>query len=204
MNRYFCIYGDNVEKAIQHYKCNLKIAEACYPSLSILEVSLRNALSRELETMTGREDWYVEFSTIPELHNLNKYITQATIQIANRHEIVTPSKIVEELTLGFWVSLMDSEYERILWKDLRRAFPYLSKARRQRRTVSSPLNNLRVFRNRIFHNESICWNINHVEKIHSSIIEVIMWINKDIPDWMREFDRFQTVCSEIKSEMKWK
>ncbi len=61
------------------------MAEAFYPCLSVLEVALRNALSRELE-------------------------------------VITPSKIVAELTLGFWVSLLNAEYERILWKDLRRPF----------------------------------------------------------------------------------
>ena len=50
------------------------------------------------------------------------YITQASKQIIGRHESITPSKIVVELTLGFWVSLLNSEYERLLWKDLRRAF----------------------------------------------------------------------------------
>lgn len=49
-------------------------------------------------------------------------------QIVGRHESITPAKIVAELTLGFWVSLLNSEYERLLWKDLRRAFPYMPKS----------------------------------------------------------------------------
>lgn len=203
MKRYFDLHKDNDNKAVMHYESNIKLAESCYASLSVLEVSLRNALSRELETMTGREDWYAIFPTTPGLKNLNKYITQANTQIANRHEISTPSKIVAELTLGFWVSLLNSEYEMLLWKDLRRAFPYLPKSQRQRRTISAPLNTFRTFRNRIFHNESICWNISRVEKIHSDIIEVIGWINKDIPDWLKRIDRFNLVCAEIRNDMGW-
>ena len=61
-----------------------------------------------------------------------------------------------ELTLGFWVSLLNTEYERTLWQALRRAFPYMPRRERQRRNVSAPLNTFRRFRNRIFHNESIC------------------------------------------------
>ena len=203
MSRYFDLYGSDYENAIRHYKCNIKLAESCYTSLTILELSLRNALSRELEKMTGREDWYAVFSTTDGLNNLNKYIELAKNQISNRHETITPPKIVAELTLGFWVSLMNSEYERILWKYLRKAFPYLPKEQRQRRKVSSPLNSFRSFRNRIFHNESICWNLTHVENIHASMIETIGWINKDIPSWMKEFDRFPTVCNEIRKEMGW-
>lgn len=40
--------------------------------------------------------------------------------------------------------------------DLHRAFPFMPKSKRQRKNVSAPLNSLRVFRNRAFHNESIC------------------------------------------------
>ena len=61
MERYFALYPDNEDKAIKHYQSNLQLTEAFYTSLSVLEVALRNALSRELETMTGREDWYAVF-----------------------------------------------------------------------------------------------------------------------------------------------
>ena len=117
MERYFKLYPDNEARAILHYRCNLELTEAFYTSISVFEVTLRNALCRELETMTGREDWG--------LTRLNYYITQASKQISGRHESITPSKIVAELTLGFWVSLLNSEYERLLWKDLRRAFPFM-------------------------------------------------------------------------------
>ena len=151
MERYGRLYNDE-KRAIAHYQCNIELAESFYPCLSILEVALRNALSRELETMTGREDWYAVFPTTPGLSNLNRYITKASKQIAGRHEIVTPSKIIAELTLGFWVSLLNAEYELLLWKHLRRAFPYMPKHLRQRKNVSSPLNSFRSFRNRVFHN----------------------------------------------------
>ena len=75
---------------------------------------IQQTLCRELETMTGREDWYAVFPTTPGLTRLNYYITQASKQISGRHESITPSKIVAELTLGFWVSLLNSEYERLL------------------------------------------------------------------------------------------
>ena len=203
MERYFNLYPYDEMRAILHYQCNIQLAEAFYVSLSVLEVTLRNALSRELETMTGRKDWYVVFPTIPGLIGLNRYITQANKQISGRHESITPSKVIAELTLGFWVSLLNSEYERLLWKDLRRAFPYMLKKERQRKNVSAPLNTFRTFRNRVFHNESICWNLHRVEEIHMEIITVMGWMNKDIPGWLQLIDRFETVCSYIRETMKW-
>lgn len=203
MDRYFTLYPGNESKAITHYSCNIKMSEAMYVSLSVFEVSLRNAICRELTTMAGRDDWYAIFPNTPGLTNLNKYITQASKRIAGRHEQITPSKIIAELTLGFWVSLLNSEYERSLWKDLRRAFPYIPKSHKKRKNISAPLNRLRAFRNRVFHNESICWNISHVRDIHEEIITVLGWINKDIPLWLSQIDRFNTVSTEICNEMGW-
>lgn len=202
MERYFKLHEDE-QRAIEHYRCNIELAEAFYPCLSVFEVALRNALSRELETMTGREDWYVVFPTTPGLINLNRYITQANKQIAGRRETATPSKIIAELTLGFWVSLLNSEYERVLWKHLRRAFPYMPKTLRQRKNVSAPLNTFRTFRNRIFHNESICWNLSWIAEIHAEMVAVMGWINKDLPAWVETFDRYKEVESSISQRLDW-
>lgn len=203
MERYFTLYPYDEQRAILHYRCNLQLSEAMYTSLSVFEVTLRNALCRELIQMTGRDDWYAVFPNTPGLSNLNRYITQASKQISGRHEQVTPSKIIAELTLGFWVSLLNSEYERILWKDLRRAFPFMPKERKQRKYVSAPLNRFRAFRNRVFHNESICWKINRVREIHSEMLEVMGWINRDVPTWLTQWDRFNQVTEEITKTMNW-
>lgn len=203
MERYFILYPNDESRAVKHYQSNIKLTEAFYTSLSVLEVALRNALSRELKTMTGRDEWYVIFANTPGLTKLNKYITQATKQIVGRHEQITSSKIIAELTLGFWVSLLNAEYERLLWKDLRRAFPYIPKKDRKRKNVSAPLNRFRAFRNRVFHNESICWNMKKVQEIHDELLLVLEWINKDLPEWLKEIDRFENVQEQIKIEMGW-
>ena len=203
MERYFRLHNDE-KRAITHYQSNIELAESFYPCVSILEVALRNAISRELETMTGREDWYAIFPTTPGLNSLNRYITQASKQIIGRHETVTPSKIVAELTLGFWVSLFNAEYELILWKPLRRAFPYLPKNLRQRKYVSAPLNSFRAFRNRVFHNESICWSMKRISEIHDQLFTIMGWINKDLPDWVSSIDRVEDVQKVICQRMGWR
>lgn len=172
MERYFALYPNNEERAIQHYECNLMLSESLYVSLSVLEVTLRNALCRELKTMTNQEDWYSIIPLTPSLNNLERYINEATQHIRTRHEQITPSKIIAELTFGFW--------------------------------VSTPLNMFRRLRNRIFHNEPICWNLNRVEEIHSDMLRTIGWMNRDLPDWVREQERFDVVCVEIRQKMGWR
>ena len=36
------------------------------------------------------------------------------------------------------------------------------------------------------------------------IIMVIGWIDKDIPVWVNQFDRFDTVKNDIKIKLNWK
>lgn len=192
MRHYFNRYPYSERRSIKHYKQNISLAEAFGPSLSIFEVSLRNALIRELERMSGKE-WYKAFRTHSILKSLYKYITTASNHIKARGEQVTADKINGELTMGFWVSLFNAEYEKYLWKDLRRAFPNMPKSERQRKNLSAPLNAIRSLRNRVFHNEAISWNLSRLESLHEMILQVIKWINPDLSEWTKDIDRFKRV-----------
>ncbi len=130
-----------------------------------------------------------------------KEITNAQSQISNRKELVSPPKMVAELTLGFWVRLFNAEFERILWKDLRRAFPYLPKNQKHRKQVSAPLNDFRNLRNRIFHNEPVCWNFERLQQLHEDMIQLLGWLNRDLPAWIQPIDRFDAVLLETKTKL---
>lgn len=201
MQKYFDAHPKDESLAAAHYQYNIEISESFYPCLSVFEVALRNAINRELITKFGTEEWYNHFPTTAGLSKLTKEIAVAQMQITKRRELVTPSKVVAELTFGFWARLFNSEFELILWKDLRRAFPYLPKAKKQRKHISAPINNFRNFRNRIFHNEPICWNLHKLAEIHDQMVEVLGWINNDLPDWMEQFDRFDKVSEKIEMQL---
>ena len=201
MQKYFAAHPTDESLAIAHYQFNIEISESFYPCLSVFEVALRNAINRELITKFGTEEWYNHFPTTAGLSKLTKEIAVAQLQITKRCELVTPSKVVSELTFGFWARLFNSEFELILWKDLRRAFPYLPKAKKQRKHISAPINNFRNFRNRIFHNEPICWNLAKLAETHEQMIEVLGWINKDLPGWMEQFDRVGKVSEKIEMQL---
>jgi len=42
-----------------------------------------------------------------------------------------------------------------------------------------------------------------VEEIHAEMLEVIGWMNRDLPEWVAAQERFDTVCTEIRSRMDW-
>jgi hypothetical protein len=200
LEKYFKRHGDT-EKAMTHYRCNIEISEAFYPCISTFEVALRNGISRELSVRFGRDDWYSVFASTPGLTGLNRYISQANKQIAGRKEYSSPSKIIAELTLGFWVRLFNVEYERSLWKDLRRVFPNMPKTQRQRKKIAPPLNRFRALRNRIFHNEPISWNLANLVQLHDEMLTVMGWINREIPLWIEPFDRFDAVLKKVNTEL---
>lgn len=198
MRKYFEKYPNEESKAIEHYHLNIELSESFYPLLSIFEVALRNSLNRELIIFFGTSDWYLKMVATTGLKNLSGEIKKAQRHIANRKKMVTGSKIVAELTLGFWVQLLNAEYERILWKPIRRAFPYMEKKIRQRKHVSAPVNKIRNFRNRVFHHEPIAWNSEALKNIHEDILKVIGWISKDLPEISKRSDRASNKMNELK------
>ncbi len=192
-------YHNQDNQALLHYNSNIKLSQSFYPLLPIFEVALRNSMNRELISLYGTEDWYLRISSAIGLKDLNKKILLAQKLISKRNEVVSADKVVAELTFGFWTESLNAEYEQILWKDLKRAFPYLEKQRRQRKKVSAPINHIRLFRNRVYHNEPILWNTQYLFAIHSTIIETMSWLNKGLPEFVKEFDNFENVFNETKS-----
>jgi len=100
--------------------------------------------------------------------------------------------------MGFWVGIFNAEYELILWKPLRKAFPYLEKSQRQRNNVSAPINKIRDFRNRVFHHEPISWNLERLTETHEKIIKVMGWLNEDLPMIAKESDRVPQVINNAR------
>jgi hypothetical protein len=43
-----------------------------------------------------------------------------------------------------------------------------------------------------------------VREIHSEMIMVMTWINRDIPAWIAPFDHFEAVAESIEKRMGWK
>ena len=204
MKKYDSLYPTNWSRVVEHYKCNMMLSESLYSCLSVFEVALRNALVRELKKACGNNQWYSMFDDAPLFQSIRKHISDAENNIIARKEIVTPSKLIAELTFGFWVSLLNSEYEIALWHDLRRAFPNMPKSMRQRKNISSPLNRFRRLRNRIYHNEPICWNLSRVEDIHAELLLVSGWMDNRLPSWICMQERFDEVCINIRQRMGWK
>jgi hypothetical protein len=162
-----------------------------------LEIGLRNNIDYQLTRRFNDENWFENpyFVKIVSRFQIDK-VSEARNSILREKKIITKGKIVSELSFGFWTSLLDSKFEKSLWKNLRHAFPNCPKERRQRKTMSSKFNGIRKLRNRIFHHESITWNLKALELYRNDMIEGVDWLDKELLDWCNDLNRFDKILNK--------
>ncbi len=193
-------HSGNFEKAITHYKSNIEISESFYPLLAILEIGLRNSIDFQLKRKFNDDSWYDNPAFIKIVYRFQiDSVSEARSSILREKKIISPGKIVSELSFGFWTSLLDAKFEKTLWKNIRLAFPNCPKKIRQRKAMSSKFNGVRKLRNRIFHHESVTWSIPALTNYRNEIVEGIDWLNKDLLNWSQNIFRCDDVINKRKN-----
>jgi hypothetical protein len=196
--------------AVADYLWNVALSESLYPSLAMLEVSLRNSIHRVLSDLTGTEMWFEHVLRPGEVSRY--YRLRDDLQTKLKHP-PGADKLVSELSFGFWVSLLTQPYHQRIWAPnrasmLKRAFPQMPRLPNARRVVHWRCNMMRVLRNRIMHHEPIFmglwWNgdILPLMNIHQQINEVIRWINPQMAEVVVITDRFESVHEESRSAIR--
>jgi len=190
-------HSNNFDTAILHYKANIEISEAFYPLLSILEIGLRNNIDYQLKRKFNDICWYENpvFIKIVSRFQIDN-VSEARNKILRKKKQISSGKIISELSFGFWTSLLDSKFEKTLWKNIRFAFPSCPKNLRQRKNMSSKFNGVRKFRNRIFHHESVSWNIAALINYKNEIIEGIDWLDMNLLKWSTDIFRVEEVIEK--------
>ncbi len=165
-----------------------------------MEIALRNNFDYQLKRRFDDDNWFdnPEFIRIVTRFQIDR-ISDARNSILREKKIITTGKIISELSFGFWTSLLDSKFERTLWKNIRLAFPNCPKNIRKRKTMSSKFNGIRKLRNRIFHHESVTWNFSALTNYENEIIEGIDWLDKELLGWSKELFRFNNVIRKRKN-----
>ncbi|MGS0740888.1 hypothetical protein ACVBEF_03480 [Glaciimonas sp. GG7] len=192
IGRYSAAYGGDIDKATIAYPHNMLLAESMMPLLNIVEIALRNGIHQRLTHLYGRADWWELWTDMALFVWQNKEVSNAKAKLSRRREPLTPDKIVAELTFGFWSSLFNTHFQDHLWKDLRLVFPRCPKPQRQRKTISSALNQIRDLRNRVFHHEPLLWLVPTLMDQHTLGLQTINWLDPKLVDWLRPHDRLLT------------
>ncbi len=217
LSRYLNACKGDTEKAIALYKYNIQVSQALYPLLSILEIALRNAIDRELAKHFNTTDWLItkrdEFSTHPGMTRRRyngriipdrffaEKLRKAENKLNTRKIRLSHSKLLAELTFGFWIKFFDSSAIKILKGRPLQAFT--NRPPIKLGLIHSHLNAIVTLRNRISHSEPVCFNnkgercLSTIRKYETNIIEVLKWLDEDLKKWSNEMNYFKTVFEKI-------
>ncbi len=176
------------------YAWNMALSESLYPTLQLMEIALRNTIHHTASQYFGRDDWFDVPDVLKHDHERDA-IRKAKLALSRQRKKTDSSRIVAELSFGFWTSLLDSRYEQTLWpRLLQSAFPHMPRRRRTRSELSKRFLTVRNLRNRVFHHEPI-WHWQDLVLQHEQILEALAWINPAACDLAQVLDRFKSVHS---------
>lgn len=185
--------GDSELDALTRYNWNLCLCEALYPSVQALEIALRNRLNDVLLREFGR-NWTWE----PQLFgnaNDQAMIKKAGDQLTKHGKRIENSRMVAELTLGFWVSLHHRRFERVLWQKpnvIQSVLPFIPAKVRNLPYIRPRLEKINDLRNRISHHEPV-WQLNLLAE-HQVLQEALGWLGSpEVTNFAKGCDRFLAV-----------
>lgn len=109
---------------------------------------------------------------------------------------ITSGKIISEQTFGFWTDLFENHHYKILRERPIKMFKNLPVGY-GRTEILNELTKVRKFRNRINHNEPICFvgiviDFSNTLTVYDSILNLLQWINPELIKWIKNIDKVKT------------
>ena len=194
-NVYLAKTNNDFHRAYRLYKVNIELSEAFYPILSVLEVSLRNAVNETLKLHFNDPYWFKNSLPVEFL----PFVSEATQKLTAQRKSITADRIIAELNFGFWNRLFNRHYTGLLWKPLRLIFKNIPKHLRQRDTIADVLYRIRTLRNRIYHYEPIFGNLQDIENQYNEMLIFLTWFDNDLPKLLTDIDRFNDILKKAKA-----
>lgn len=200
LNRFYQACNNSKAKAQKLYQINLQVAQGSYPLLSLFETFLRNALNEQIGLHFSDPDWIInqkqrfmsDATLSPSRFQLKNSVLKAEATIVRKGSAVTSGKVVAEQTFGFWTSLFENHHFRLVGGAPLQCFVH-KPTNINRSALAGKLNTIRQFRNRVYHNEPICFqglniNFSEVQQTISDIYEIIEWIEPQLKVYLKSFD----------------
>lgn len=160
------------------YRWNSQVTLAMFDDLSVLEVSMRSAMARELHCTFG-SNWFRNPALFDDdtVGLISRAWEQGRLSSLNAPPDVVHGKLAASLMFGFWVKILGKGshrglkdphtrtplttrrvYDELLWKPaLYKAFPGVSRLERSK--VERAARDLQFVRNRVAHHEHVIWGI---------------------------------------------
>ena len=220
--RYYKAAGKDKKKAKDMYYANCRLARAFQPLISTFEVVLRNRLHYANAHLFGDVQWMInqktDFMSDSSLTHINKKtkkietndflkkeVLRAEKKLKDEKRNITAGRVIAELNLGFWNSLYEKHHFALLKGVPCTIFLSLPKGY-GRKEVNDYILRIRKLRNRISHNEPLCfrgnkYDMEYAKDMYMRIVEFLSWIDPEIIIEMRH-ENLDSVESVIKETEK--
>lgn len=194
LGTYLVAAGFNPARALKLYIWNAQVGEAFHLPIQAVEVGLRNRVNAALVAGFG-QDWWKEESLIALLDDERKGDLALVLRrIRNRNLSEETGQIVAGLSFGFWVGMLQGQYNRDIWsRQLRQAFPSLP-ADRSRKSLAKAAARVAFIRNRISHHEPIIKL--DLAKENATLMGLLGWICPHKLEWVRPHCRVSALLAE--------
>jgi hypothetical protein len=206
LDRFLSVCNNSKTKAEKLYRINLRVSQSFYPVLNLFEVFIRNAMNYRISGYFSDPNWIINqksgFMSDTSLKKsgyfLKGRVKKAERVIRRREGTVTPGRVIAEQSFSFWTSLFDKYHYKLIGGVVIKSFDN-KPARVNRNVLSKKLNEIREFRNRIYHNEPICFNDSTIDfekaiQVKDDIYELLEWVDQDLKQYVEYFD---TITSKI-------
>ncbi len=177
---------ENEEEALKLYVWNVRMAGACLEQLSHVEVLLRQTIDTQMRRAINEDQVGIPWFLLSPYSEVSAKAVEHVRARLRRLNKETRDQIVAELSFGYWSGWLGSKHEELWRQTLRHGFPNGSGRRKE---VAALAEQIRRFRNRIAHHDSLLTtNITFEMKNIFRLAEII---NPEVADWMRKTDRTQ-------------
>jgi len=200
IDRFLTACGQSKAKAQKLYRINVRVAQAFYPILNLFETFLRNSIHNQVSGYFTNSDWIIHekagFMSHPSLaasrFYLRESVRKAERTIQRKGGVITSGKVVAEQVFGFWTSLFEPHHYSLIGGVVIHCFPNKPSSV-NRSQIAVKLNGIREFRNRVYHNEPLCFNSTSIDfapalAIKQDIYELLGWMDTDLVDYIAYFD----------------
>lgn len=183
------------------YYANARIAQSFQPLLSFFEVILRNQLHYALAAHFGDVQWLISQKTgfmsdpgltykekktgkIKKNDFLKSEVKRSEKVLHDQGKNITAGRIIAELNFGFWNSLYEAHHYKLLKGVPCQIFKSLPTGY-GRKEVNEMIQEIRQLRNRVSHNEPLCFNnrafdMTYAKDMYAKISDFLSWINPEI------------------------
>ncbi len=212
IERYLLATNKRKKKSILLYNANLNLSKEVYVVVSYFEVALRNAINDCLTPTLGA-DWLRD-SVLPGGRFDNKHSEHMCKVISKRYEALlredeySHSKLLSSLEFGIWKYMFADYQYRVTGQVLLSIFPNKPKSSPHKQYdntyIFNELNHINILRNRIAHQEPLCFShytrtidTSYIHTQYRRILSLFSMMGIDSKQLLRGMDNVEKECTTI-------